>query len=195
MNPLKNKQLKSGRPQDLREWDEDLAVRARGMKDKILAPPELWRRIEELLEEERQNPVKRSSFRAPVFRPTVLVPSFAFLLIVLIGFFLAGEGFDRTTGLLPDRMVRRIEKREAAYIEAISRLEEKALSRMGDLNLEVMLLYRERLNAINEQIQNCREMLESNPANAHIRRYMAAALQDKKETLGELLKWKNPANG
>ena len=55
------------------------------------------------------------------------------------------------------------------------------------MNVELMLLYRDRLETIDDQIEQCREALSENPANAHIRRYMLAALQDKKETLKELL--------
>jgi hypothetical protein len=49
-----------------------------------------------------------------------------------------------------------------------------------------MLLYRDRLETIDAQIARCQEALAENPSNAHIRRYLLAALQDKKETLREL---------
>jgi hypothetical protein len=47
----------------------------------------------------------------------------------------------------------------------------------------MMALYRERLETIDAQIERCRRALELNPASAHIRRYMLAALQDKTLTL------------
>jgi hypothetical protein len=65
---------------------------------------------------------------------------------------------------------------------------------MADMNLELMLLYRDRLETIDDQIEQCREALSENPGNAHIRRYMLAALQDKKQTLKELLE-SEPING
>jgi hypothetical protein len=57
---------------------------------------------------------------------------------------------------------------------------------MANMNIELMLLYRDRLETIDDQIDRCREALLENPANTHIRRYMLAALQDKKDTLTEL---------
>jgi predicted metal-dependent hydrolase len=59
------------------------------------------------------------------------------------------------------------------------------------LDLELEFLYRERLEVIDAQIAKCREAVAANPANAHIRRYLMAALQDKKETLAEVLNLKS----
>jgi hypothetical protein len=54
----------------------------------------------------------------------------------------------------------------------------------------MMLLYRDKLETIDAQIERCKEALALNPASAHIRRYLLAALQDKKGTLAELLSYK-----
>jgi len=54
----------------------------------------------------------------------------------------------------------------------------------------MMLLYREKLETIDAQIERCQEALAANPANAHIRRYLLAALQDKKAALADLLSYK-----
>jgi len=61
---------------------------------------------------------------------------------------------------------------------------------MAGLDLELDSLYRDRLGTIDAQIARCREALKSNPANAHIRRYLMAALRDKRETLTEVLNLK-----
>ena len=58
---------------------------------------------------------------------------------------------------------------------------------MADLNLDFVFLYRTRLETIDAQIVQCREALALNPANAHIRRYLIAALKEKKDTLAEVL--------
>jgi hypothetical protein len=71
-------------------------------------------------------------------------------------------------------------------MKAIEELEKQTIPRMASMNIELMLLYRDRLETIDDQIKRCREALSENPANTHIRRYMLAALQDKKETLMEL---------
>jgi hypothetical protein len=67
-------------------------------------------------------------------------------------------------------------------------LEEKAQSHMQNMDIQLMLLYKDRLAIIDNQIHECKEAMEQNPANTHIRNYMLAALQDKKETLSELLR-------
>ena len=63
-----------------------------------------------------------------------------------------------------------------------------ARPQMADLDLELLFLYRDRLETIDEQIAQCKEALSSNSGNAHIRRYMLAAFQDKKDTLREIVK-------
>jgi len=50
-----------------------------------------------------------------------------------------------------------------------------------------MSLYRDKLAAIDAQIDKCREALDSNPGNAHIRQYLLAALQDKRQALADVL--------
>ena len=62
-----------------------------------------------------------------------------------------------------------------------------AKPKFSQLDFELMLLYQDRLETIDSQIERCKDALENNPANAHIRRYLLAALQDKKEMLREIL--------
>jgi len=59
---------------------------------------------------------------------------------------------------------------------------------MAELDLELMLLYRDRLEIIDQQIVECKEALSSNSGNAHIRRYMLAAFQEKKNTLRDIMR-------
>ena len=80
-----------------------------------------------------------------------------------------------------------VEQKEKEYSAAIAELEAVALPQMAKLDTDLMLLYRDRLETIEAQIERCKEALATNPANAHIRRYLLAALQDKKETLKELV--------
>lgn len=111
----------------------------------------------------------------------------AFLLVAFVGVLVFWRPWVPQSGLLAERALAKIEKKEAAYLESIEDLERLALPRMEDLDLEMMLLFRERLEIIDEQIVDCREALAENRANAHIRRYLMAALQEKKQTLKELL--------
>jgi hypothetical protein len=92
--------------------------------------------------------------------------------------------------LLSESAVRKVEETEREYQRAIDELEIVALPQLAHMDTALAELYRERLSTIDAQIDRCRNALESNPDNAHIRRYMLAALQDKKETLQELLRYK-----
>jgi hypothetical protein len=56
-----------------------------------------------------------------------------------------------------------------------------------DADAELILRYRDRLETIDSQIRRCRTVLARDGANAHVRRYLMTAYQDKKETLTRLL--------
>lgn len=57
------------------------------------------------------------------------------------------------------------------------------------MDMELHLLYRDRLETIDRQITLCKNAIDLNPANAHIRKYMMMALKDKKETLKEIAEY------
>jgi len=94
---------------------------------------------------------------------------------------------DRSSGLLSESVLKEVEIRQKAYQSAIKELEVVASSRLVALDQELMFLYRDRLEVIDGQIEQCREALATNRANAHIHRYLLAALQDKEETLEEIM--------
>ena len=71
-------------------------------------------------------------------------------------------------------------------MEAITELEETVKPVLKSIDVELALCYRDRLETIDEQINLCKKELKHNPANTHIRHYLLAALQDKKQTLIEL---------
>lgn len=174
------------------EADGRLIDLARSIKRPISAPY-LWTRIEASLRKEQE---KTAAAPVPFMRlikrlPRVAVPSAALILaglILVIAFWM----LPRSSGssLLGQRALDRVEKREAQYLEAIADLKNVALPKMASLDLELMLLYRDKLETIDEQIERCREAISENPANAHIRRYLLLALQDKKEMLKEILEIK-----
>jgi hypothetical protein len=95
------------------------------------------------------------------------------------------------TNLLADSALQKVEAEEKEYEDAIQELEKIALPNLSDMKVELMFLYKDRLETIDTQITQCKEALNENPANAHIRRYLQLALQDKKETLREVLLYKN----
>ncbi len=156
--------------------------------------PRLWERIEAGLQEEiRTTPGPRPAgegFALGRFfkqRFIAITAAALFLAAVGLGIFFALKPVPSASGLLARKALENIESKEGEYVQAIQDLEKIARPHMAEMDLEMMSLYRDRLAAIDAQIERCREALSANPANAHIRRYMLAALKDKQDTLAELL--------
>ena len=172
--------------QERASQDKKLMFLAKALK-KPVESPHLWDRIEESLRKEQLKGISsdKKKFRWSSLR--LLPASVAILLVISIGFYFLLKPETGKSGLLTESALAKVEKKERDYVEAIEELEEIAIPRMADMNVELMRLYKDRLETIDDQIEQCREALSENPANAHIRRYMLAALQDKKETLKELL--------
>jgi hypothetical protein len=188
--------------------DEWLMSTARSLKGKPVHAPLLWSRIEEGLRQEKERPhrekeklqgrpaeQKALAFRLRPIRFKLLpfVPAAAAVLLAAgLGIYFGFKALSRppSSGLLARQALARVEKIEREHMQAIEELEKKALPKMASLDLEMMLLYRDKLETINAQIERCKEALALNPANAHIRHYLMSALQDKKGTLAELLSYK-----
>ena len=173
--------------------DTRLLSLAKSLKKPIEAPS-LWSRIEENLRNEQKTGT-RSEMKQSRWSLIRLLPATAAALLILsVGFYFLLRPETGQSGILTESRLAKVEKKEREYMEAIEELEERTLPKMADMNLELMLLYRDRLETIDDQIERCREALSENPGNAHIRRYMLAALQDKTNTLKELLE-SEPING
>ncbi|MBN1222508.1 MAG: anti-sigma factor [Candidatus Aminicenantes bacterium] len=156
-----------------------------------VSAPHLWTRIEAGLREEKKRTEARRPHRTPVIWTLFRNPGFAAAAtLILVGVSLillfSVRGSTPSKGHLTQKALTRIESREHEYISAIEELEKNVRPKLADMDFEMMALYRERLETIDAQIERCRTALELNPANAHIRRYMLAALQDKKTTLVQI---------
>jgi len=170
--------------QEALKLDEDIMSMAGSLRQHIEAPG-LWSRIEEAIHKEH----KRFSFRWKLLR---FVPAAGLLTIVLgLGIYVGLKIQTPSSGLLARKALVRVEQKEQEYLKAIQELEKQVLPKMAELDLKLVFLYRDRLETIDAQIEQCREALDSNPANAHIRRYLIMALHDKKETLYEVMNPKN----
>ena len=90
--------------------------------------------------------------------------------------------------ILSASALQEVEQQEDAYMRSIERLERVATVKMESFDLNLSLLYRDKLETIDSQIARCQDALQDNPANTHIRRYLLAALDDKKQTLKEILR-------
>lgn len=166
--------------------DARLMSLAKSLK-KPVESPHLWDRIEESLREEQRQDIRSSRKRIHWSLVRTLPVAAVILLVISVGSYFLLKPEAGKSGILSESALAKVEKKEREYIEAIGELEERVHPSMADMDLELMLLYRDRLETIDDQIEQCREALAKNPANAHIRRYMLAALRDKKETLKELL--------
>ncbi len=175
--------------------DQDVLSLSRALR-KPMDAPNLWDRIEESLLREKAEGASLAETDFPVrkglSRPWLFASAAAVLIaVVCIGIYLNLPKSFPDSGLLTQKTLNRVEKKEREYLSAIQDLEKLALPQMDDLNLELTFLYRSRLETIDTQIEQCREALVFNPANARIRRHLMMALNDKKETLAEVLNIKN----
>ena len=152
--------------------------------DQLLETPNRWPRLRKELQ----------AMPAPREKSGIII-TWRFLRIaavLLIGIVLALSPFrgeiTAKKGLLGESEIKRVERAEKEFIAAIKDLENLAVERMEPRLGELALLYRDKLATIDRQIGDCREALLNNPGNAHIRKYMLAALSDKKKTLEEMLR-------
>ncbi len=161
------------------------------------ADPGLWNRIEAALRVEKELQGASSAHPVSPRRPLaaflarrwpILVPAGAILLaLIVLGIGGGPKGPLPASGLLERKALAEVELKEQEYIAAIENLERRAGTRIAAMEEPRFALYREKLAMIDAQIGKCRLALTTNPANAHIRRYLLAALQDKEQTLADAL--------
>lgn len=129
-----------------------------------------------------------SKSRGPVFFRTAGVAAVALAAVGLAVWFLfLRPSPGNTSGLIAGAALAKVETEEREYTAAIEELEGKVKPKLAEIDFSLMALYRDRLETIDAQIERCRDAIAKNPWNAHVRRYMLAALRDKKETLGRIL--------
>lgn len=170
--------------------DEQLLLEARKLKVP-LHTQQLWAKIESRLQQvmDRENADQKRVLKVKIpIKFDILLKAAVFVVgICLLALFFLNILQKQSSGLLTQKALKKVEKTEQAYIEAISEMENQVDSRLGIMDVELSFLYRDRLDTINEQIRQCKVALKRNPANNHVRRYLLAALKDKKETLREII--------
>jgi hypothetical protein len=152
----------------------------------------LWGRIEAALSEPGASAVEKSERRPAKFRsfadffrlrPVFAVAGAAVLLVLIGGSGLLLKNALTPSGILARRALANVEIKEKHYSDAIADLEKLAGPKIEAMDAQLGSLYRDKLAVIDAQVERCRAALSSNPANAHIRQYLLAALRDKRETL------------
>ncbi len=172
--------------QRLQAQDERLLQLSRTLAP-LSASPFLWAKIENTLRAEQQ---RETRLRAR-FSKTQKLVAYAVAASLIIGlgwnaFFKPQTNASEASGVLATTALQQVAQKEKEYEAAIAGLERASAPQLAQLPTDLMLLYRDRLATIDAQIARCRETLAENPGNAHVRRYMLMALQDKQETLQEL---------
>ena len=172
--------------QRLQAQDEQLLQIVRSL-DQPASSPFLWAKIENTLRVEQQREIRWSS--RPVASLKWLKYAVAASIVFAVGLaalFMRKDEAQTDAKLLAASALQNVAQKEKEYEAAIAQLERATSPQLAQLPTELMLLYRDRLATIDTQIARCREALAENPGNAHLRRYMLMALQDKKATLQEL---------
>jgi hypothetical protein len=177
--------------QQLVKQDEKLLTLAKSLNQPLRSPL-LWGKIENQIrgtESQSKRKIMLAGQWSPLWRLAAVV-------LISLGVGLGGYFYFKTDdiesqNILAANALKRVESVEQEYVNAIAELETVASTQMAQMDIELALLYRDRLATIDAQIQRCREALAENPGNAHIRRYLLAALQDKKQTLSEVTEMQN----
>lgn len=163
---------------------EDQILKEAGQLSPFKPDSDQWEKIETQMNSE---PIGRKSIIFSIIlkhKTGLSVVAGFIVLLSMSAFYFFGTGSDK---ILSNAALVKVEITEQNYLDAIDDLEIQASDKMASMDTDLMLLYRDKLETIDRQINHCREAIQTNPGNAHIRRYMLAALQDKKETLKEIL--------
>lgn len=182
---------------ELAALDARLDTELAALREKVPAAG-LWDRIETSLGREKSRATApdvrlrrplEGRFLAALFgrKPLLAAAGAAALLVLALGAVLLLKKPLTPSGILARQALANVEIKEREYADAIAALEKQAGPKLEAMDLQMASLYRDKLAAINAQIEKCREALASNPGNAHIRSYLLAALHDKREALTEAL--------
>jgi len=101
-----------------------------------------------------------------------------------------GSKIPADQALFNDHTVREVEKAEAAYEQAIDKLDAQAGPQLENAATPLMASYREKLQVLDSAIADLKSQAGMNPGNGHLRRQLLAMYQEKQDTLEEVLEAK-----
>lgn len=170
--------------QDCREafqTDKQILDRSKNLNQNLKVP-DIWNSIQN---EIKEGSADQRQFR---FREKLFLAAAAMILITTAVWIINSNLPDSEQArILSGKALEKVEKAEREYVDAINDLENLAYDEIENTTEPLAQLYRNKLSLIDQQIRNCQEALENNPANSHIRQYLMAALQDKHKTLKDIL--------
>ena len=97
---------------------------------------------------------------------------------------------EQNQTLLNDRAVNDVERAEAAYEQAIDKLDAQARPQLQNSSAPLMANYREKLLVLDSAIADLKSQASINPANGHVRRELLAMYHEKQDTLEQVLEAK-----
>ncbi len=157
--------------------------------------PELWGRIEGDLTSLNASADSGAGFGSSSANWLAIAATLFLILISgsVLWLFLASDGSQPEVAngrdpLLTERALRQVEAAEKTYVESIEELSKLVEPSVASAGTPLMINYRERLRVIDEAIRECRERLQTNQFNAHLRTQLLSVYQEKQRTLLELLK-------
>jgi hypothetical protein len=170
-----------------KSYQLDNRIREEAMSlNENLKIPDLWPAIEKDLAKP-----KPLVFRMITHTKFIIAAAASFLIIATVWFLRSGPGEPQSDRILSANALEKVRAAENNYLKAIDDLELLAYNHLENTDEGLAQLYRNKLSLIDQQIENCKNALDSNPANSHIRRYLLAALQDKQRTLKEIMQLKS----
>ena len=184
--------------EEVNAW-KSLSVGAAAMHEEWQSPA-LWPRIERALAQ--QSAATKSSWWDRLLESWNLTSlqwqtAAAALLLVLVSASTILFIVERNHGPLPadktfvdNDTLRGVQKAEAAYEQAINRLDAEARPQLDNASTPLMASYREKLQVLDSAIADLKSQAGINPANGHVRRQLLAMYQEKQDTLEEILEAK-----
>lgn len=161
--------------------DQALMNTAAALKNSTVDDSGLWEKIEKDL-----NTVKKR--QNILYLPIIRIAAAFLIVAALSSWFILRDSEPK--GLFTENALAKVIETEKSYQEAIEALEKQVIPSMQKMRPELALNFRDRLATIDQQIDMCREELKNNPANIHIRKYLMAALTEKRRTLEQVRKEK-----
>ena len=187
--------------EELRAW-KSLSLAAVQLRN-YDSTPSLWPRIQSALAANAPNSTKswswwdRSSTWLGFRLSWQLAAASAFALLLLFsgGWLYRTQTKHPTTSasqnpLLRSKALGEVERAEAAYVQAIDKLDVEAKSQLDNPDTPLLADYREKLQVLDSAIDDLRAQTGMNPSNAHLRYQLLAMYQEKQRTLEEVLETK-----
>ena len=187
--------------EELRAW-KSLSLAAASLRD-YEPSPSLWPRIESALAANAPDSNKSWSWwhRSSAWLGFTLswqlaaAGAFALLLLASGGWLYRTQVNHPTTSasqnpLLHSKALGEVERAEAAYVQAIDKLDVEAKPQLDNPDTPLLANYREKLQVLDSAIDDLRAQTGMNPSNAHLRYQLLAMYQEKQRTLEEVLETK-----